>query len=102
MTRYVVWSFLKKYGSKKLKSEDDDLKLVQQVLSTICLTDPDRRRYCTVNLGKDNSPSSDDETEGNRSVHVVEPKSVLSYRSSGRFLEVQLVVGHLDSSSFHP
>ncbi len=94
--------FFKKHGSKKFKSKDDNLKLVQQTLSTICLTDPDRRRYYTVNLGKDNSPSSDDETEGNRSVHVVEPKSVLSCRSSARFLEVQLVVGQLDSSSFHP
>ena len=33
----VVWSFFKKYGSKKLKSQDDNLKLAQQSFFTICL-----------------------------------------------------------------
>ncbi len=50
----VVWSFLKKYGSKKLKSQDDNLKLSQQDLHTIYLGDPERRRYYTVKLDQDN------------------------------------------------
>jgi hypothetical protein len=35
----LVWCFFQKYGSKKLKSVEDNLKLAQQVLCTICLTD---------------------------------------------------------------
>jgi hypothetical protein len=54
----VVWCFFKKYGSKKLKDQDDNLKLAQQALCTICLADQARRLQCTVKLGKDNSPSS--------------------------------------------
>jgi hypothetical protein len=53
-----VWSFFKKYGSKKLQGEDVNLKLSQQALCTICLADQTRRRHCTVKWGKDNSPSS--------------------------------------------
>jgi hypothetical protein len=38
--------------------QDDDLRLAQQALCTICLADQARRLHCTVKLGKDNSPSS--------------------------------------------
>ena len=54
----LVWCFFQKYGSKNLKSVEDNLKLSQQALCTICLTDMTRRAHCTVKLGKDNSPSS--------------------------------------------
>ena len=54
----LVWCFFQKFGSKKLKGAEDNLKLAQQALCTICLTDKARRAYCTVRLGKDNSPSS--------------------------------------------
>ena len=52
-----VWCFFKKYGSKKLKDQDDDLKLTHQSLCTICLADQPRRLQCTVKLVKDDSPS---------------------------------------------
>ena len=54
----LVWSYFKKYGSKNLTRGHDNLKLQQQALCTICLGDQDRRRHSTVQLGKDNSPSS--------------------------------------------
>jgi hypothetical protein len=54
----LVWSYLKKYGRKNLTRGHENLKLQQQYLSTICLGDQDRRRHSTVQLGKDNSPSS--------------------------------------------
>jgi hypothetical protein len=54
----LVWFYFKKYGSKKLTRGHDNLKLQHQALSTICLGDQDRRRHSTVQLGKDNSPSS--------------------------------------------
>jgi hypothetical protein len=54
----LVWCFFRKYGSKNLKSVEDNLKLAQQALCTICLTDMTRRAHCTVKLDKDNSPSS--------------------------------------------
>ena len=54
----LVWCFFQKFGSKTLKGAEDNLKLAQQALCTICLTDKARRAYCTVKLGKDNSPSS--------------------------------------------
>ena len=57
-TKNAVRCFFKKYGSKKLKGQDYNLKLAQQALCTICLADQARRLYCTVKLGKDNSPSS--------------------------------------------
>jgi len=53
-----VWCFFQKYGSKELKGQDDNLKLAQQALCTICLADKQRRRHCTVKLGHDNSPPS--------------------------------------------
>ena len=57
-TKNYLWCFFKKYGSKKLKGQDDDLRLAQQALCTICLADQARRLHCTVKLGEDNSPSS--------------------------------------------
>ena len=54
----LVWSYFKKYGSKNLTRGHDNVKLQQQTLSTICLGDQDRRRLCTVQMVKDNSPSS--------------------------------------------
>jgi hypothetical protein len=54
----AVWFFFKKFGSKKLNGQDALLKLAQQALCTICLADQQRRRHCTVKLGKDASPSS--------------------------------------------
>ena len=54
----LVWCFFQKFGSKELKGAEDNLKLAEQALCTICLTDKARRAYCTVKLGKDNSPSS--------------------------------------------
>ncbi len=54
----LVWSYFKKYESKNLTRGHDNLKLQQQALCTICLGDQDRRRHSTVQLGKDNSPSS--------------------------------------------
>ena len=54
----LVWSYFKKYGRKNLTRGHDNLKLQQQALCTICLGDQDRRRHSTVQLGKDNSPSS--------------------------------------------
>ena len=54
----LVWYFFKKYGTKQLNRQDDNLNLAQQTLCTICLTDQDRRRYCTVKLDKDKSPTS--------------------------------------------
>ncbi len=53
----VVWFFFRKYNSKKLEGPDN-LKLSQHALCTICLEDITRRRLCTVQMGKDNSPSS--------------------------------------------
>jgi hypothetical protein len=38
-TKNVVWYFFRKYNSKKLQGRDDNLKLTQYVLYTICLTD---------------------------------------------------------------
>jgi hypothetical protein len=54
----VLWYFFRKYNHKKLQCRDDNLKLKQYALSTICMTDPTRRWNCTVKMGKDNSPSS--------------------------------------------
>ena len=54
----VLWCFFEKYGSKKLKGQDDNLKLSHQALCTIWLADQTRRRNCTLKMGKDNSPSS--------------------------------------------
>jgi hypothetical protein len=54
----LVWSYFKKYGRKNLTRGHENLKLQQQALCTICLGDQDRRRHSTVQLGKDNSPSS--------------------------------------------
>ena len=54
----LVWYFFKKYGTKQLNRQDDNLNLAQQALCTICLADQDRRRHCTVKLGKDKSPTS--------------------------------------------
>jgi hypothetical protein len=54
----IVWYFFRKYNCKKLQGRDDNLKLAQHALCTICLADPTRRRHCTVKMGKDNSPSS--------------------------------------------
>ena len=58
LARNFVWCFFKKYGSKKLKGQDDDLRLARQALCTVCLADQARRLQCTVKLGTDNSPSS--------------------------------------------
>ena len=54
----LVWYFFKKYGTKKINRQDDNLNLAQEALCTICLADQDRRRHCTVKLGKDKSPTS--------------------------------------------
>ena len=50
-SKTVVWYFLKKYGSKKVKDKDDNLKLPHHVLSMMCLVhaDQERRLYYTVN-----------------------------------------------------
>ena len=53
-----MWCFFRKFGSKPLKGQDDNLRLAQQALCTICLADQARRLHCTVKLGNDNSPSS--------------------------------------------
>jgi hypothetical protein len=44
----LVWYFFQKFGSKKFKGAEDNLKLSQQTLYTICLTEKVRRTYCTV------------------------------------------------------
>ena len=41
----LVWYFFKKYGTKKLNRQDDNLNLTQQALYTICLADQARRLY---------------------------------------------------------
>ena len=51
-----VWFFFRKYNPKKLEGPNN-LRLAQHVLCTICLEDITRRRLCTVQMGKDNSPS---------------------------------------------
>ena len=56
--KHLVWYFFKKYGTKQLNRQDDNLNLAQQALCTICLADQDRRRHSTVKLGKDKSPTS--------------------------------------------
>jgi hypothetical protein len=76
-----VWCFFQKYGSKNLKSVEDNLKLSQQALCTICLTDMTRRAHCTVKLGKDNSPSS--MMDHLRIHHLVEFDTVAVANSKG-------------------
>jgi hypothetical protein len=77
----LVWCFFQKYGSKNLKSVEDNLKLSQQALCTICLTDMTRRAHCTVKLGKDNSPSS--MMDHLRIHHLVEFDAVAVANSQG-------------------
>ena len=77
----LVWCFFQKYGSKNLKSVEDNLKLSQQALCTICLTDMTRRAHCTVKLGKDNSPSS--MMDHLRIHHLVEFDAVAVANSKG-------------------
>jgi len=77
----LVWCFFQKYGSKNLKSVEDNLKLSQQALCTICLTDMTRRAHCTVKLGKDNSPSS--MMDHLRIHHLVEFDAVTVANSKG-------------------
>ena len=62
----AVWCFFKKYGSKKLKGQDDTLKLAQQALCTICLADQARRLHCTVKLGKVFVDGSHEDTSSGR------------------------------------
>ena len=76
-----MWCFFQKYGSKNLKSVEDNLKLAQQALCTICLTDMTRRAHCTVKLGKDNSPSS--MMDHLRIHHLVEFDAVAVANSKG-------------------
>jgi hypothetical protein len=77
----LVWYFFKKYGTKQLNRQDDNLNLAQQALYTICLADQDRRRHCTVKLGKDNSPSS--MMDHLRIHHLVEFDAVAVANSKG-------------------
>jgi len=63
------------------KSVEDNLKLSQQALCTICLTDMTRRAHCTVKLGKDNSPSS--MMDHLRIHHLVEFDAVAVANSKG-------------------
>ena len=51
-----VWFFFRKYNPKKLEGPNN-LRLAQHALCSICLEDITRRRLCTVQMGKDNSPS---------------------------------------------
>ena len=65
-TKNAVRCFFKKYGSKKLKGQDYNLKLAQQALCTICLADQARRLHCTVKLGKVFVDGSHEDTSSGR------------------------------------
>jgi hypothetical protein len=118
----LVWCFFQKFGSKKLKGAADNLKLAQQALCTICLTDKARRVYCTVRLDKDNSPSSmmdhlrihhrgefdavavansKELTLAAFKAQQKEPRVHALLGNSSPHLFPTMVVGQLDSSSLH-